>query len=193
MKTLNKPVLILNKNWMPIRVASVKCIMKYLIAKKAQIIDVDDYSLHSWDKWMTRIVNDSTSYISTTQGNVELPEVIVLGTSSKTHVQKVNCTKKNIFRRDGYQCQYTGKKLTRKTANIDHVIPKSRGGKDTWGNLVVCDRNINNRKGNKTPKEMGLKLIRKPGKPRIEDFLFFYNKNIPDSWLKFGIKPRKNI
>lgn len=84
-----------------------------------------------------------------------------------------------------HNCQYTGKQVSQSKADIDHVIPRSRGGKNSWENMVVCSKELNRAKGNKTPKEAGLKLIKKPGKPSDRQLLFDPKLQIPSSWEKF--------
>jgi len=87
--------------------------------------------------------------------------------------------------RDNYTCQYTGKKLDNKNADMDHIIPKSKGGKTVWTNVVISDKKINRQKANKTLEESGLKLIKKPVKPK-RNFLFSnYIEKLPPSWKKF--------
>ena len=80
-----------------------------------------------------------------------------------------------------YTCQYSGKKLNKDQLSIDHILPISRGGKDTWENMVCCDRDVNSAKSNKLPDEAGLKLINKPKKPT--NGLVF--DTIRDEWKMF--------
>ena len=83
-------------------------------------------------------------------------------------------TKANIWKRDNYTCAYTGEKLTKETVSVDHIIPQSRGGKNTWENLITASKKINVFKDDRTPKEAGLKLLWKPEKPRnglVFDFM----------------------
>jgi 5-methylcytosine-specific restriction endonuclease McrA len=75
-------------------------------------------------------------------------------------------TKHNIYKRDNFTCIYTGKKLAKHELSIDHVVPRSKGGKDTWENLACCDRGLNSMKGSMSPEEAGLKLRYKPYKPQ---------------------------
>ena len=71
-----------------------------------------------------------------------------------------------LWERDGGRCQYSGRKLTPGEANIDHVIPRSRGGATSWENCVLADQRVNHRKGDRTPEEAGLRLARDPRPPR---------------------------
>ena len=187
MTSLSRPVLVLNKMWIPIRVASVKRCLKLIFADKASLVDPSDYSVYTWEEWMTLDAANDEYVIPTTRDNIKIPEVIVLLKYDKVYTKDLRLTKRNIYIRDKYKCQYTGKQLNFDEANIDHVIPRSRGGKNTWDNLVVCTKEINSIKGDKTPEEAGLKLIKKPVKPtpscphRLMDPKF----NMPESWSKF--------
>jgi len=187
MSVLNRPVLVLNKMWMPVRVASVRRCLNKIFADKASIIDPADYFVYSWLEWVELNANSDEFVLTTTGSDVKVPEVIVLAKWDKVFIKDPKLTKRNIYIRDRYSCQYTGKQLSFNEANIDHIIPRARGGKNTWENLVVCTREINSRKGDRTPAEAGLKLIRKPVKP-VSDGpykLFDPKFNMPDSWKKF--------
>lgn len=191
MSSLNKPVMVLNKSWMAIRVVPTHKAFTYLFAEKASAIDVKDWNVYGWDQWVRKgLSKDAYGVIHTSSEDVEIPEIIVLSTYNKIFRKKIGATKKNIYIRDGYTCQYTGKKIKKSEADIDHIIPKSRGGKDTWGNMVVCTKKINRKKRNKTPQEAGLKLIRKPRefidqRMTIEGFPINYKGKTPFSWSKF--------
>lgn len=73
-----------------------------------------------------------------------------------------NPSRENILARDNWTCQYCGTKLNRNTATIDHIVPRSKGGPNTWSNMVACCVSCNNKKGNRTPEESGMRLIREP-------------------------------
>ena len=94
-------------------------------------------------------------------------------------------TKANIRKRDGGVCQYTGKKINANQGNIDHVIPVSRGGANTWNNLVYCNKEINTKKGNKLPEEAGLNLIKQPEEPGTSIPLTNLTKANHQDWKLF--------
>jgi 5-methylcytosine-specific restriction endonuclease McrA len=89
---------------------------------------------------------------------------------------------RGIWLRDGGVCQYTGKKLSTSEGNIDHIVPKSRGGKTSWTNCVLSHRTVNAKKGNRTPEEAGLKLIKQPSVPKQLPITFYIKNsyNIPE-------------
>ena len=190
MSSLKRPVLVLNKLWIPIRVITVKRALKLLFADRASAILAKDYSVYNWADWSSMDAKDSEPGIQTANRRIRVPEVIVLLRYDKVHRKNIRLTKKNIYIRDKYKCKYTGKQVSHKEEDIDHVIPCSKGGKNTWDNMVVCSREINRQKGNRTPDEAGLKLIKTPKKPDYEQILIDPKMNIPESWKSF-ITPNK--
>lgn len=186
MSFLKNNVLVLNKNWVAIRIRNVKEVIKLLCRiERASVIDVNDYAVYSWKKWVNIKVNENDKFIQTSRKKIKVPEVIILNKYDKFTINGLNLTRKNLLIRDKYECQYTGKKLNEKTADIDHVIPKSRGGKSDWTNLVISDKKINREKANKTPEEAGFTLLRKPVKPKGKILLIDPNIKILSSWKKF--------
>ena len=113
------------------------------------------------------------------------PSVIVL----KKYVQKrrvtMSPTRKNIYWRDKYTCQYCSGQFKHKDLSLDHVIPKSRGGDRGWLNLVACCHCCNQKKGNKTPLEASMQLIKKPYVPSVSIIDFYHHINVPKNWLPF--------
>lgn len=119
-----------------------------------------------WDEWVTLPVDASQLAIGTKTGAIRCPLVIVNPVYDKMPLKTPRLSPNAIWDRDGGTCQYSGKKLTKRQGNLDHVTPKSRGGKDSWENVVLCDRSLNSAKGNRLNSEAGLKLIRKPRAPK---------------------------
>lgn len=93
---------------------------------------------------------------------VRLPSVIRLLTYRHVPVRMQLATRRNIFMRDGYRCQYCGLKFRGSDLTLDHVIPRAQGGKNSWENLVACCRKDNHRKADRTPEEAGMPLLRRP-------------------------------
>ena len=185
MSALNKQVLVLNKMWLPIRVIPAYRAMSLVFANKASSVDTDTYYAYNWENWIKEPSAESDVIISTSRGNVKVPEVIVLSHYDKVFKKDVRLTKRNIYIRDGYRCQYTGKKVKESEADIDHIIPRSKGGKNAWDNMVVCSKDINRMKADRTPEQVGLKLIKKPKKPDANRLLIDPKLRIPESWKKF--------
>lgn len=100
-------------------------------------------------------------------------------------MKEVKFTRHNVFERDGYFCQYCGEKYDTAYLNLDHVIPKERGGKTTWENVVCSCIRCNSKKGNRTPQEAGMKLLKKPKKPKWRPLFISGKFPIDESWERF--------
>ena len=186
MSSLNKGVLVLNKMWLPIRVIPAIRAITLVFAGKASAIDVRDWSAYSWEHWVKRDVSENPyGVITTSQSDIEIPDIIVLSKYDKVFRKEVRLTKRNIKIRDENKCQYTGKTMKESEMDVDHITPRSQGGKNEWSNMVLCSKEINRTKANRTPEQAGLKLIRKPVKPRSDKLLFDPKIKIRESWSKF--------
>ena len=184
MSSINKPVLVLNKMWQPIRIIPAIRAMTLIFAGKASAIDSKFYA-YNWEDWSKSPVAKDDSVIVTTRSDVKIPEIVVLSTYSKVFRKDIRLTKRNIKIRDGNRCQYTGKQMKDSDMDIDHVIPRAQGGKNEWPNMVLCSKEINRMKADRTPEQAGLKLIRKPKKPRVDSIFIDPRINAPESWKKF--------
>jgi 5-methylcytosine-specific restriction endonuclease McrA len=148
---LSSAVLVLNANYSPMTVCT---------AKRA-------ISLHFLDK--IDILSNYEEKINSPSLSLELPSVIKIRTYIKNNNMAVEISRKNILARDNYKCQYCGKQS--KYLTVDHVLPKFRNGQDTWENLVAACKNCNQLKGEKTPEEAKMPLLKKPKRPnRIHYF-----------------------
>ena len=116
------------------------------------------------DKGKAEVIKKGENDIVTSLGNYVRPVIIRLLNYIRFRREGLKVNRRRIFKRDGNTCQYCGSK---KNLTIDHVIPRSKGGKNTWVNMVTCCSRCNTYKGNKTLKEAGLKLLTKPKEPTI--------------------------
>lgn len=121
-------------------------------------------------------------YIRSSSVKFSHPAIIRL-INYRNSPKTVDLTRRNIMRRDGMRCQYCGKSNVPLT--IDHILPKSRGGKDEWENLVTACVSCNNFKGNRTPEEAGMKLISKPKKPNPITFIRQYYPQYEQIWSEY--------
>jgi 5-methylcytosine-specific restriction endonuclease McrA len=187
--TIFLPALVLNKGWTPITITPVKKAIAKTMLGLAKILDPETYELYTFEEWMELPVVEGQRAIKTSHSKVRLPEVIVLSDYERLPQREVKLTRKNLLIRDNFTCQYTGKKITMETGTIDHVIPRSKGGKSTWDNLVMCCLDVNAKKADRTPEEAGLKLLKKPERPKwspvYSRFARLANLNVPSSWAKF--------
>ena len=173
---------------MPIRIIPSIRAFTLLFAGKASVVDVDDYAVFTWNEWSKLPTQEGDNTISTANSDVKIPDVIVLSNYDKLPKKGMKLTKRNIFLRDNFTCQYSGAEVSTKNADIDHVVPKSRGGLTSWDNLVVCSKSINRMKADRTPKEAGLKLIKRPSRPEPQVIYIDPRMKIRESWKKFIAK-----
>jgi 5-methylcytosine-specific restriction endonuclease McrA len=186
---LNKTiVLVLNRNWQAINIRSPQeafCMMVTNVATGLEIEFEDERSAeclsfhtpHStlrtrnirpvtWDEWITLPIRPQDNAVQTVRGPIRVPTVIVAVNFAKVPKKRPKLCSKTIRERDGNRCQYTGKLLQPDEGSLDHVLPRSRGGKDAWENLVWSSKDVNARKGNRLPHEAGLKLLAVPRSPK---------------------------
>ena len=167
---LNKTiVLVLNRNWQAINIrtpADAFCQMATNVATALEIDGENSIRPVMWDEWITLPIRDSDHAVLTARGPIRVPTVIVALNYARVPKKRPKLCAKNIRERDGNRCQYTGKLLRPDEGSLDHVLPRSRGGKDEWGNLVWSDKTVNAKKGNRLPHEAGLKLLTVPRAPK---------------------------
>jgi 5-methylcytosine-specific restriction endonuclease McrA len=118
-----------------------------------------------WSGWLCLPVRDGDQVAGTPRGPVRVPTVIVAANFSKVPLRRPRFGLRGLWERDGGVCQYTGRRLQREDANIDHVVPRSRGGQTSWHNCVLAHREVNSRKADRLPQEAGLRLLRSPRVP----------------------------
>ena len=128
----------------------------------------DDYITPvRWDDWLKLPVREHDNAVKTPRGPVRVPTVIVAANYAIVPMRRPRFGARGIWERDGGVCQYTRCKLSPKEGTIDHVVPRSRGGKTSWDNCVLAHREVNSRKANRLPHEAGLRLRKQPVAPRV--------------------------
>jgi len=189
MNYINKHnVLILNKHWIPINTTTAKhsFALMYTHNARGMMIEEDKLVPLEWREWISLEVNENDRKVKTVRGFVKIPTVIVLNHYDKIPRQIIKFTQKSLWERDNFTCQYTGKKVTRTNGNIDHIIPRSQGGKTSWENCVIAHKEINAIKADRTPEQAGLKLLKKPSAPRFMPVSFYIkNKDEIQDWDLF--------
>lgn len=166
MEVPDTAVLVLNHNYEPLNVCDVRRAVGMLIGGKAEIVENGRGELHS------------ASQV------VPFPSVIRLVYLIRRPRPRVRLTRREVFRRDHYTCQYCGQKSNSLT--MDHVVPRHRGGGHTWENLVSACPACNRRKGGRTPEEAHMPLLRRPFEPR-PSLLYLFGAHLDENqgWLKF--------
>ena len=154
-------VLVLNTNYAPMDICTARRAICLFYNEKVDILESYNESIHS------------------PSVTLSLPSIVKLKDFVRHHKMDVVLSRKNLMIRDKYQCQYCSSKKNPLT--LDHVLPKNRGGIDTWENLVAACKNCNQAKGEKTPEEANMPLIRKPKRPnRIHYFQRLVRKKQAD-------------
>jgi len=141
-------VLVLNQTYEPINICNARRAIRLMLLGKAESVEADGFLIRS------ELLEFRLPVVIRLLRFIQLPRR-----------GEIPFSKKNICRRDGYTCQYCGASGSELT--IDHVVPRSRGGRSTWGNVVCSCRPCNARKGDRLPGEAGMSLRRKPRKPRF--------------------------
>ena len=169
MNALNSScVLVLNRQWQAISIITPASAFAHLATDNAKALKIDGQDCMepvSLTEWFKLPIRSNDEAIGTATGQVRVPTVIVLRDFAKVPIHRPKFCLKNLWKRDGGQCQYSGRMLRPSEASIDHVIPQSRGGDTSWENCVLAERLLNSTKGARTPAEAGLKLIKTPITP----------------------------
>ncbi len=162
---LNQSVLVLNRHWTAVHVTSARRALVLLYGETARVV-MEDYSTHDFESWRElSTVMDSVKKITTPSFELAVPEVIMLTDFNRFPPRQLKFSRRNIYMRDNHQCQYCGKIPKKEELTIDHVIPRSRGGKTTWENVVLACIKCNMKKGSKMVQDAGLKLLNEPVRP----------------------------
>ena len=161
---IDEPVLVLNRNWQPVNFTPVSEAICNVMRDMAAIIDPETYYVMRWEEWLNH-TPANPRWIKTASSQVAAPDVIMLKKYGEIPPRRINLSKINLARRDHYSCQYCGKPLPIKAVTVDHVMPRSRGGGNSWENCVSACSDCNSRKADQTPQEAGMRLRGKPVKP----------------------------
>lgn len=158
---LENSVLLLNFDQSPLNVITMRRALDLMAKNKVYYEETDD-----------------SINIQCLHGTIKIPKVMILKYYVKVPLRKTYPSKKNILRRDKYICQYCTIELTEQNATVDHIVPRQRGGSNSWVNMVAACRDCNLFKGNRTPKEAGMNLLNKPKEPCynliFDDILKFF-------------------
>lgn len=185
---LSDLTLVLNKAWISITAVTVREAIVSVVNEASRIIDPESYQLYDFDGWYNHTKSrtyDKKIMIRTGSLQFPAPEIIVLTRYSKVPYRGVPFSRKNLYARDSYRCQYCGATPGIKRLTIDHIMPRSRGGKSSWINCVLCCGECNMRKGNKTLKELGWKLKQTPKAPTWSPLFQIKKDDYKESWRKF--------
>jgi 5-methylcytosine-specific restriction endonuclease McrA len=148
------------------------------------IVDPSDFQQYTWEDWTKLRPREGEPFIRAVRFCLRVPEVITLTRYDRVPDKTVTFSRRNIYKRDRYTCQYCGARPRSEELTIDHVIPRSQGGTSTWENCVLACLDCNAKKGNRTPEQARMPLRRKPFRPAWKPMYVWHNVRIA-SWSKF--------
>ena len=183
-KVLNRPTLMLNRNWQPVNVAPVARALVLVWNEAARVVDPETYQLFTWADWSKITPSEGDAFIQAVRLRLRVPEVIVLAEYDRLPSAAVSFSRRNVFKRDHWSCQYCGVQPGSEELTIDHVVPRSQGGTSTWDNCVLSCIDCNKRKADRTPQQAGMKLRKAPVRPRWKPLYARHSMRI-ESWSKF--------
>lgn len=161
----NLPVLVLNQNYEPLNLCTKRRAVVLVLNERAQILE------------------DGLGMFHSAASNFSIPSVIRLFHLVRRPIPIRRLSRREVFLRDGYTCQYCG--LTTKDLTLDHVVPRVRGGTHVWDNIVSACPKCNHRKAGRTPKEAGMLLMKEPKAPAAHPYAMFFHRPVLDEWRKF--------
>lgn len=166
---MHYPALLLNATYEPLKVINWKKAVILVLLGRVEVIEEYDREIRS------------VSF------SLRLPSVVRLLKYVKGRPNGIRFSRRNVYLRDGYRCQYCGREFPPHELTCDHVIPRSRGGETDWTNVVTCCKECNHRKGGRTPEEAGMKLLREPKRPHWLPFihLSLVQGKTPPSWHEY--------
>jgi 5-methylcytosine-specific restriction endonuclease McrA len=191
---LSSSVLLLNRLYMAIRVVSARRALTLLYQEAAEVVAVDDgqYLAYDFNDWVevsqakARFEPELHDWIRTIRFQIAVPKIIRLFGYDRIPSAVVKLNRRNLFARDQNHCQYCGKKFPSSELSLDHVIPRSQGGTNTWENIVCACVRCNVRKGGRTPEQAHMKLISPARKPRRSPILSIkLSESKYASWKQF--------
>jgi len=187
---LERAVLVLNRHWQPVHICTVRRSLKLLCMGYAQIVQVDGeerYRTHEFDSWVEYSSGaPDGECIHGIHLSLRAPAVIVLRFYDRLPRKEVKFTRRNVFLRDKFVCQYCGGKFSEDELNLDHVVPRDKGGRTTWENIVTSCLRCNTRKANHLPHEANMFPLKRPKAPRWRPmFGLSEHGGAHESWTMF--------
>jgi len=185
---LERPALVLNRAWAPIQVTSVREAISLVAKGSALIIEPGTFATHdlrTWNDVSLAKARFEGERIRSTRLAIVPPEVILLKTYQGRGERSVVFSRKNIFKRDRYTCQYCGAQPGPELLTIEHIVPRSKGGVSSWENCVLACVECNKRKADRTPEQAGMKLRTVPRKPSWKTLAHVPPRERRESWEQF--------
>lgn len=179
--SLSSSVLVLNRHYMAVHVVNVRRAIALLFRDLAEVIHIEDGRYANYDFQSWREISElkaqfderdpDDDWIRSINFEIQVPRILRLLHFDRIPRQRIRLNRRNIFARDASLCQYCGKRFPSTELSLDHVVPTCRGGETSWENLVCACVRCNVKKGGRTPKEAGIRLIKKPVRPNRNPML----------------------
>jgi 5-methylcytosine-specific restriction endonuclease McrA len=183
-RVLERPTLVLNRNWQPVNVATVARALVLLWNESARVVDPADYQLYTWADWSKLRPSGDEPFIRAVRFRLRVPEVVALRGYDRVPAATVTFSRRNIFKRDHNTCQYCGAQPGSEELTIDHVVPRAQGGVSSWENCALACVGCNKRKADRTPEQARMRLRHKPLRPSWRPLYSDHGGRI-ESWSKF--------
>ena len=183
-QTIDRPALVLNRNWQPVNVATVSRALTMLWNESARVVDPVDYQTYDWQDWLKLRPRDGELFIQAVRFRLRVPEVVTLTGYDELPATSVTFSRRNIYKRDHYTCQYCGHQPGSEDLTIDHVVPRAQGGESRWDNCVLACVTCNKRKADRTPEQAAMRLRKRPVQPTWNPLYAAHEQRI-ESWSKF--------
>ncbi|MCA8951397.1 MAG: HNH endonuclease [Planctomycetes bacterium] len=190
---LERATLVLNRSWQPIHVTTVRRALCLVFREVARVVSPATLTTYAFEEWMLEPVPPGQLAIRSPSIDIGAPEVILLARYDRVPCHEAPFTRRNLFLRDDFTCQYCGRRCASDHLSVDHVTPRSRGGRTTWENCVLACVGCNSRKADRTLKEAGFRLLRQPTRPRWSPYLNLRPQQRLDSWAKFAPEKRRRV
>jgi 5-methylcytosine-specific restriction endonuclease McrA len=187
-------VLVLNKHYMAVRIVGARRAFSLLFRQLAEVVSFEEgrysnYDFQSWcevSQFRRQFEPDGHDWVSTVNFYIAVPRIIRLLFYDRLPQNDVKFNRRNIFARDKNRCQYCGKRYPTSELSLDHIIPRSMGGKSVWENVVCACTDCNVKKGGQTPKLAGMTLVQKPTKPKHNPLVHIHlGEQRYRSWQQF--------
>jgi 5-methylcytosine-specific restriction endonuclease McrA len=191
---LSTSVLLLNRLYMAVRVISARRAMTLLYRELGEVVSYEQgrYLSYDFDTWVeasaakARFEPEQHDWIRTVRFQVAVPKIVRLLVYEKLPRAEVKLNRRNLFARDQNRCQYCGRKFPASELSIDHVVPRTQGGRTAWENVVCACVRCNVRKGGRTPEQARMRLISPARRPRRSPVLTVkLSDNRYASWKQF--------
>jgi 5-methylcytosine-specific restriction endonuclease McrA len=169
-----------------VHVASVRRAITLVYKGLAQFVAPEDFGAYDFEAWRELSRSWTNGAVRSVDFQLRVPDVIRLRFFNGRASRKIRFSRSNIFERDDYTCQYCGRRLPPSELTLDHIVPRSRGGRSTWRNLVVACIRCNDHKSNRLLQEAGMTLLREPRKPKWSSyFTVRTGRTTRESWRRF--------